>query len=134
MQVHRSKEFDRDHFQPEAEGFHVEDFMFPDLMKPGLGRVCDYCNISKGRSMIFSSMDQYADHWYENHKEFSIYAFPEDLDKFSLQFKRGYQTNLKKLQKQHTLDPEQAEYIHEYRLQKKMLLKSRNNEQKKRKE
>jgi hypothetical protein len=83
------------------EEFHVEDFMLTYLMKPGLGRICDYCNISKGRSMVFSSMDRYADHWYENHKEFDIYASDKDLDRFFKQFKEDYRKKLRGWQRQH---------------------------------
>jgi hypothetical protein len=74
--------------------------MYEDLIKPGLGRVCDYCNISKGRSIVFSSMHKYADHWYENHRDFDIYASDKDLDRFFLQFKRDYERKLRDWQKQ----------------------------------
>lgn len=85
----------------DEEEFHIEDFMFPDLMRPGLGHICEYCNISKGKSMIFSSMDQYADHWYENHQGYSLYAFDKDLDKFFRQFQQDYKKRLREWQKAH---------------------------------
>jgi hypothetical protein len=95
MQVHQEEEE-----KVNPEDFSVTDFMLLDLIKPGLGRICDYCNISKGRSMVFSSMDQYADHWYDNHREFSIYAFDKDLDKLFLRFKQDYRKKLREWRQQ----------------------------------
>jgi hypothetical protein len=46
MQVHHQR--DRPEEKVNPEDFTAEDFIFPNLCKPGLGRVSDYCNILHG--------------------------------------------------------------------------------------
>jgi hypothetical protein len=62
----------------------AEDFIFPDLCKPGLGLICEYCQISTGYSLRFSSLNQYLEHVLRNHDtwKYSVYAFPEELKRF----------------------------------------------------
>lgn len=75
---------DREKYLDEhPEELTVEDFTIPSLMRPGLGRVCDYCMIKDGRSVAFTSFNQYVNHVTNNHHwRYSIYALPEELERF----------------------------------------------------
>jgi hypothetical protein len=95
LQIHQ-KENLNEYGNP--EDFKIEDFMFSSLMKPGLGRICNYRNISKGKSMVFSSINQYAHHWYKNHKDFDFYTSSKDLARYFHLFRLGYEVKLEERQ------------------------------------
>jgi hypothetical protein len=92
------------HEELDPEKFTVEDFMIPDLMKPGLGQICSYCSISKGWSIFFKSIDHYAVHWFDCHREqgYSIYATAADLERCQKEQRAKYKNWLRNHFKRNT--------------------------------
>ena len=43
------------------------DVVYSVRNDPGLGHLCDYCNIKQGWSVIFNSLDEYVNHVIKNH-------------------------------------------------------------------
>lgn len=77
--------------------FNPEGRVFPRLMKPGLGRICEYCVIKSGYPASFPALIRYLKHVLFNHDGYSVYAVPEDLERFrkSLPLANDYQKKLK---------------------------------------
>jgi hypothetical protein len=106
MQVHTTEEEEEREKNP--EDYTVEDFIFMSFCKPGLGQVCEYCQIQTGYSLKFLSFSSYIDHWFNSHWDGkisssnpSLYAFPEDLEKACKKQRGDYKKRLRQWQKEH---------------------------------
>lgn len=91
------------------ELLNPESYVFPQLMRQGLGRTCDYCLIQNpGYSTNFVTLKQYLLHVIYRHEGYSIYAFEDDLQRFkrslSLQV-HDYQGKLKQRMKDNLIIP-----------------------------
>ena len=60
----------------------IENMIFPQLIREGVGPRCYYCWTKTGYSVAFTNLEQYAKHIIYNHEGYSIYVFDEDVDKF----------------------------------------------------
>jgi hypothetical protein len=69
-----------------------------------LGQLCEYCMLKNfdGTSIVFTDWAQYEKHVLKNHPSYSIYAFDDDLQRFtnSLPFGNDYQKKLADKMKQ----------------------------------
>jgi hypothetical protein len=77
-------EINKNNKQLTLEDCSIVHMLDKSKMKPGLGFVCEICQCLYGYAPLFpTSIDAYADHWFEKHKEqgYSIYATEEDLTK-----------------------------------------------------
>jgi len=68
----------------------------------GLGRLCDYCNIKQGWSVIFNSFDDYVNHVVRNHTgQKACHNSKTDLDAFEEKTRNEWEQFLKKRQKEY---------------------------------
>ena len=71
----------------QGEDWSIEGLIFPQLIREGLGHVCDYCRMKNGQSVAFTSFVQYAKHVLYNHEGYSIYVFDKDVKKYKEELK-----------------------------------------------
>jgi uncharacterized short protein YbdD (DUF466 family) len=92
---------DPDHIkQMTLEDFTPERLLDPSKVKPGLGLVCEYCQLRTGYSVCFSSREAYVLHCQERHPDRSVYALREDLNKEHVDQAINYRRKLRAWQKE----------------------------------
>jgi hypothetical protein len=78
------------------------DMVYSVRNDPGLGHLCDYCNIKQGWSVIFNSLDEYVNHVVKNHPGLKVcHNNSTDLAAFAEKTKMEWDHFLKKRQKEY---------------------------------